>query len=363
MKKALTHNILIQDIQLLIDGARHKAAQAVNTTHLLLNWHIGDRIQQEFLKDQARTELYGQQIIHSLAEELEVTYGRSYDRSSLSRMIKFAKLFPDKENVATLAQQLRWSHVIEVLAIQDDLKRDFYIEMCRIERWSVRGLRKKINSLLFERTALAKKPDILIKKELERMRDDGTLSTDVVFHDPYIIPFTGLKDNHSETDLENAILDELVPFLQELGSDFCFVARQKRMSTETTDKFLDLLLFHRSLKKLIALELKIGRFEPAHKGQMEWYLNWLDQHERKPDEGKPIGIILCADKNEDDIHYLDMDTSGIHVAQYLTALPPKKILEEKLRQAIRVARERYESLQLLEESKKQIDKLDKEDEA
>jgi predicted nuclease of restriction endonuclease-like (RecB) superfamily len=350
----ISNTTLIKDIQLLIDGARHKAAQAVNATHLLLNWHIGNRIQQE-LYEQERAD-YRQKIVRHIANELEVTYGRSYDKTSLSRMIKFAKLFPNREIVATLSQQLRWSHVVEILAIQDDLKRNFYIEMCRIEQWTVRDLRAKINSMLFERTALSKKPDLLIHKEIERMRNDGTLSTDVVFHDPYIIRFTGLKDNHSETDLENAILDELVSFLQELGSDFCFIARQKRMSTETTDKYLDLLLFHRGLKRLIALELKLGRFQPAHKGQMEWYLNWLDQHERKPDEGKPIGIILCSDKNEDDIHYLDMDASGIHVAQYLTALPPKKVLEEKLRKAIMVARERYESLILLKDNKKQLDK-------
>ena len=177
-------------------------------------------------------------MIPKLATMLEMEYGRGYDKTSLSRMIKFAKLFPNTEIIATLSQQLRWSHIVEILAIQDELKRNFYLEICRIERWSVRSLREKVNSMLFERTSLAKKPALLIKKEIKRMQEERTLSTDVFFHDPYIIPFTGLKDSHHEIDLENAILDILVPFLQELGSDFCFVARQKRMSTENIDRYM-----------------------------------------------------------------------------------------------------------------------------
>ncbi|BAO99482.1 PDDEXK nuclease domain-containing protein [Wolbachia endosymbiont of Cimex lectularius] len=199
--------------------------------------------------------------------------------------------------------------------------------------------------MLYERTALAKKPEDFIKQSIKQLREENTLAPEFIFHDPYFLNFVELPSSYSETDLENTILDELIKFLQEFGNDFCFVTRQKRMSTKATDRYLDLLFFHRGLRRLIAIELKIGRFEPAYKGQMEWYLNWLDKNERKPDEEKPLGIILCADKDQEDIEYLELEGSNIHVAQYLTQLPPKKILEEKLRKAISIAREKCERLQ------------------
>lgn len=331
---------LFIDINKLIENAKLHISQECNLTHVMLNWNIGNRINLEILKND-RAE-YGRSIMVALAGKLQIKYGQGYDKTSLSRMVKFSKLYSKKEIVASLSQQLAWSHVIQLIAINDDLRRDFYTEMCRLENWDVRTLRKKVNGMLYERSALAKKPEKLIKQEINQIQENNTITKDFIFRDPYFLDFTGLDGNYSESDLENSILDELTKFIQEFGNDFCFVARQKRMSTENKDRYLDLLFFHRGLRRLIGVELKIGTFEPSHKGQMEWYLNWLDKHERKPGEERPLGIILCADKDQEDVEYLELDGSGIHVAQYLTQLPPREVLEKKLRKAIEIARERYE---------------------
>lgn len=344
MPNDITTN-LFKDIKNLIESARTRISREFSVTHVMLNWHIGNRTNHEILKSE-RAE-YGQKIISNLSNQLQSEYGRGYDKTSISRMIKFAKLFPDQKIVATLSQQLSWSQVIQLIAIPDELKRNFYAEMCRLESWDVRTLKNKINSMLFERTALSKKPEHLIQQEIDHLRNTNALTPSVIFHDPYFLDFIGLKEDYSETDLENAILNELTKFLQEFGNDFCFLARQKRMVTENKDRYLDLLFFHRGLHRLIAIELKIGAFEPSHKGQMEWYLNWLDKHEKKPGEDKPLGIILCANKDQGDVEYLELDASGIHVAQYLTQLPPREILEERLIKAIEIAREKYEHLQLM----------------
>lgn len=202
--------------------------------------------------------------------------------------------------------------------------------------------------MLFERTALSKQPEKLIEHELAKLKETQMLTPNMVFKDPCFLDFLGLKTQYTESDLESAILDHIVEFIQELGTDFCFVARQKRMPTKQKDRYLDLLFFHRGMRRLVAIELKLGRFEPEHKGQMEWYLRWLDRNERKAGEDKPLGIILCSHKDEEDVEYLELDDAGIHVSQYLTELPSKALLEEKLHRAIANARERYE-LRLIDE--------------
>ena len=349
MTKNITTN-LFRDIQQLIESAKQRVSMEFKITHVLLNWHIGQRINQEILNNE-RAE-YGKELIENLSTQLKIQYGQGYDKTALSRMIKFAKLYPDKQIVAALSQQLTWSHTVKLIAISDDLKRDFYAEMCRIESWSVKTFNEKIGSMLYERTALSKKPEKLIRRDIENLRKDNKLTPDFIFHDPFFLNFTGLKQEYSELDLENAILDELTKFIREFGNDFCFVDRQKRMSTENKDRYLDLLFFHRGMRRLIAIELKIDAFEPSHKGQMEWYLNWLDKNERKPGEERPLGIILCADKDQGDVEYLELDASGIHVAQYLTELPPRKLLEEKLMKAIAIAREKYARLEQLSDDDK-----------
>lgn len=337
-------NNLYHDIVKLIQQGKRQVATEVNSTVVLLYWSIGKRINDEILLDKRAD--YGNQVIDNVARKLTLEFGKGYSRSSLFRMIRFIKLYPDHSIVATVSRQLSWSHIVLFCQIDDDLKRDFYMQMACAEQWGVRLLRKKMNSMLFERTAISKKPEEVIKYELEKFANTQKLTPDLVFRDPCFLDFIGLDTKYSESDLEHAILDHIAEFIQEIGHDFCFVARQKRMSTQKKDRYLDLLFYHRGMSRLVAIELKIGHFEPEHKGQMEWYLRWLDKNERKPNEEKPIGIILCADKDEEDVEYLELDQSGIHVSQYLTNLLPKKLMEEKLHKAIALAKQSHEQKML-----------------
>ncbi|MCE5317078.1 MAG: YhcG family protein, partial [Parachlamydia sp.] len=236
--------------------------------------------------------------------------------------------------------QLSWSHFVRLITLKDQLKRDFYAEMCRIEKWNVRTLRKKIDSMLYERTALSRKPELVAQAEMDMLRRKDQLTPDLVFRDPYVLEFLNLNDRYLERDLEDAIMRELEKFLLELGVGFCFVARQKRIIVDNEDFHLDLLFFHRKLMRLVAIELKIDDFKPEYKGQMELYLRWLDKHERGAKEESPMGLILCAGKQREQIELLELGNSGIHVAEYLTALPSKKMLQEKLHMAIEHARKR-----------------------
>ena len=251
--------------------------------------------------------------------------------------------FPNPEIVATLSRQLGWSHFVEIIPLKDALKQEFYAEMCRVERWSVRTLRSKIGGMLFERTALSRKPAELAKQEFAKLRADDTLTPDLVFRDPYFLDFLGLKDTYSEKDLETAILREIEQFILELGVGFAFVARQKRIIIDGEDFYLDLLFYHRKLRRLVAIDLKLERFKAADKGQMELYLRWLEKHETEPEEESPIGLILCEDKGDEQVELLQLDKSGIRVAAYLTELPPKALLQKKLRAAAELARKQLEN--------------------
>jgi len=341
--------LLINEISHLIEKAKSHVAREYNVTHLILNWMIGKRINDEILK--SRRAEYGEQIIIEISKTLTLRYGGGYSRPNLFRMVRFAKLFPKKEIISTMSRQLSWSHFVLIGAIEDGIKRDFYIQMCKVQKWSVRDLQKQIKGMLYERTAISKKPDKIIQESIKKLEDTDEMSTNLIFKDPYFIDFIGSKEYSNEEELEGLILDNITKFLQELGNEFCFVARQKRMSIKNKDRYLDLLFYNRRLRCLVALDLKIGDFEPAHKGQMEWYLSWLDKHEKLEYENKPIGIVLCAGKDHEDIEYMKMEESGIHVAEYITELPTKGELERKLHMAIKVGKEVYErkALQLKDE--------------
>ena len=258
-------------------------------------------------------------------------------------MIQFAEVFPDKKIVVSLIRQLSWTHFIALIPLKDDLQRNFYAEMCRIERWSVRTLRKKIDGMLYERTAISKKSEKLIEKDLAVLREEDRLTPDLVFRDPYFLDFLGLKDTFSAKDLESSILREMESFILELGIGFSFVARQKRIAVDSDDYYLDLLFFHRKLKRLIAIELKLGKFKAAYKGQMELYLRWLEKYEKEPGEETPLGLILCAGKTSEQIELLQLGKSGIKVAEYMTELPKRELLEQRLHKAVELARERLEA--------------------
>ena len=321
---------LVSDIRQLIEGTRQAVSQTVNSGMTMLYWHIGKRINDDVLAKQ-RAE-YGRQIVISVALQLGTDYGRGFDEKSLRRMIQFADTFPNAEIVATLSRQLTWSHFVELIPLKDSLQRDFYAQICRIENWSVRTLRQKIDGMLFERTAISKKPDELAQLELRQLREDDRMTPDLVFRNPYILDFLNLTDTFSELDLEEAILREIEKFILELGNGFAFVERQKRMIIDNQDFRLDLLFYHRRLKRLVAIELKLGKFKAAYKGQMELYLRWLEKHDVQPGEDKPIGLILCAEGNNEQVELLQLDAANIRVAEYLTDYLPNELLKQKLHQ-------------------------------
>jgi predicted nuclease of restriction endonuclease-like (RecB) superfamily len=330
--------LLVNELGAMIEAARKQVAVAANAGLVTLYWQIGYRVRTEVLE--GRRAEYGAHVVPAVGKQLEARYGGGFGEKNLRRMVQFSGLFPDTKIVAALLRQLGWTHFTMLIPIKDPLKREFYAEMCRVERWSTRTLREQLDGMLFERTALSKKPEALIRKELSALREKGELSPSLVFRDPYMLPFLGLADTYSEKDLESAILREIERFLLELSGGFAFVERQKRITLDSDDYYLDLLFFHRRMQRLVAIELKIGDFKPADSGQMELYLRWLDRHERQPSEQPPLGIILCAGKKRETVEYLDLDARGIHVAEYLTELPPRKVLEERLHRAIEVARNR-----------------------
>ncbi len=332
----VTTTRLLGDIRALIDQSRSFVAQTVNSTLVTLYWHIGKKIGTEVL-GQKRAD-YGEKIIVTLSQQLTAEYGRGFAERSLRHMLRFAEAFPDDAIVSALRRDLGWTHFKRLIYFDDKLKRDFYAEMCRIEKWSTRTLDKKIGGMLYERTAIARKPEKVVANELALLRDTDTMTPDLVFRDPYVLDFLGLPQEYSEKDLENAILREIEKFLLELGTDFTFVARQKRMSIGKEDFYLDLLFYHRGLRRLIAIDLKLEHFTAAYKGQMELYLRWLDKHERRTGEESPLGLILCSENDPEQIELLELNQSGIRVAEYLTELPPRALLEAKLNEAIKFSR-------------------------
>ena len=334
---------LIKDLRQIIEQARGRVAATANYELTMMYWHIGERINREVLGNQ-RAE-YGKQIVSAIATQLQTEYGeKGFDEKNIRRMMQFASFLRDEQIVVTVSRQLSWSHFVEVMPIKDELKREFYLTLAASERWSVRRLRKEIDNMLFERTAISNKPDKLVKKELSSLRDDNVMSPDIVFKSPYFLEFTGLKGMYSERDLEDSLVAHLEQFIIELGNGFSFVARQKRMIIDGEDFYLDLLFYHRRLHRLIAIDLKLGRFKAQYKGQMELYLRWLEQYEMEPGEESPLGLLLCTEGNEEQIELLQLDKSGIKVAQYLTELPPREILQRQIQKSLEAAKARFNNI-------------------
>lgn len=333
---------LLSDVRSLIETSRRQVALAVNSAMVLTYWSVGARIATEIIADE-RGE-YGKRVVERLAGLLSAEYGSGFSKRNLFEMVRIARVFPDSRIVQTLSAQLGWSHFVVLSRLEDPLQREFYAQMGATERWSVRTLQQKIQGMLFERTAISRKPEELAVRELEALRDEDRLSADLVFRDQYFLHFLGLKDAYSERDLESAILRELESFLAELGSDFTFVGRQRRMTVDGVDYRIDLLFFHRRLRRLIAIDLKLGRFQAADKGQMELYLRWLQKYEMRAGEEPPLGLILCAGKSEQHVELLELERSGIRVAEYTTEFPPRELLAAKLHDAVAAARERMDRL-------------------
>jgi predicted nuclease of restriction endonuclease-like (RecB) superfamily len=333
-----SNDLLFQEVRQLIDTAKHRAAVAINAEITLLYWQIGNRIHTEILQGQ-RAE-YGKQIIVSLSTQLTQTYGKGWGEKQLRHCLRLTETFPDLEIVYTLCREFSWSQFRQFIYIDDPIKRDFYMEMTKLERWSVRQLQERLNSMLYERTALSRKPEDTIRHDLEQLRQTQQIYPDLLLKDPYILDFLDLNDRYLEKDLEDAILRDIEKFILELGAGFTFIARQKRIQIDDDDFYIDLLFYNRKLKRLIAIDLKLGNFHPEYKGQMELYLRWLAKYDCESDELPPLGIILCAGKKQEQIELLELDKSGIHVAEYLTVLPPKELLQAKLQESILAARRR-----------------------
>ncbi len=342
MLQKLEHDGLLNNLRVLINTSKNRLSTTINQEMTLLYWNIGKSIQTEILKFE-RPE-YGEQIIEKIGSALQLEYGRGFGPRVLQRTLQFYKFFPDFEMASTLSTRLTWSHFVELFPIQDKQKRNFYAEMCRIDSWSVRTLREKIGKMLYERTAISQQPDDVIQDSLSLVKFEDKLTPQLILQDPYVIDFLNLPKNYSESQLESSILDQIEKFLLELGVGFCFIARQKRITVGNDDFYIDLLLYNRYLKRIFVIELKTTHFKPAHKGQMELYLNWIDKYERRPDEDSPIGIILCTEKDKEIINLFDLVSNSIHVAQYTTVLPPKEIFEKKVQEIIEKTKEIYPAL-------------------
>ncbi len=339
MSELIENKNLLNELKSLIETTKQNVAISVNSSLTLMYWQIGYKINEDILKN-SRAE-YGKEILQTVSAKLTEEFGQGYSYSSLTRMMKFAQYFTF-ENIATLSQQLSWSHFKELLPMEDNLKIEFYSQMSALDKWSVRTLRNRIDSMLYERTALSKIPDELITYEIEKLKE-GVVTPNMVLKDPYILDFLELNDRYLEKDLEDAILRDIENFILELGNGFSFIARQKRVQIGEDDFYIDLLFYNRKLKRLIALDLKLGKFKAEYKGQMELYLKYLEKYEKEEDENTPLGIILCSDKNQEQIELLELEKSDIHVAKYLTILPPKEEFEKRLKKAIQNAKEKYQN--------------------
>lgn len=334
--------VLYEDVCQIIDGTRGRIASYVNTEVCLTNWYVGKRIKEDVLYNQ-RAE-YGKKVIKNLSIKLIERYGVGWSEKTLRHCLRAAETFSKENIISATRRQLTWTHLKSLMYIKDPLERQFYAQMCCSEHWDTRTLDEKIDKQLYQTTALSRKPEEVIRKELEESKTKNQLLPDMVFRSSYFLDILGLPDIFSEKDLENTILAQVEDFLSELGSDFTFVKRQKRITIDAVDYYIDLLFFHRELRRLVVVDLKLGKFKPEYEGQMRLYLRYLNQNDRKPWEESPVGLILCSEGNTEHIEYMMLDDeSPIKVAQYYTKLPDKKLLSEKLRKAIAIAREHYRS--------------------
>jgi predicted nuclease of restriction endonuclease-like (RecB) superfamily len=331
MKEDIT---LIQNIVALVRQSRTKVAITVNTELTLLYWQIGTHIKQSVLND-SRAE-YGKHIVENISKNLTQEFGKGWSVKQLHHCLIFAEIFDEKAIFSAVQRNLSWTHFKTIMYESSEIKRMFYLEMTATNKWSTRELEKQIDTMLFERTAIATKPEDLIKNELEAT-SKGQFSLDLIFKNTYVLDFLGLSGNYSENDLENAILNHIQSFIMEMGNGFAFIERQKRISVDGTDYHLDLLFYHRKLKSLVAIDLKLGKFKPQHKGQMELYLRWLERHEMQEGENTPIGLLLCSEGNTEHIELLMLNQNDVRVAQYLTELPSKEWFIEKLHRAVQIA--------------------------
>ena len=327
-------NRLFLEISGMIETTRKRLHNHASNETIFLFWQIGKRINEDILNHE-RAE-YGKQVVKTISKLLIEVHGNSFEARNLRRMMQFAEQFPDYEIVSPLASQLKWSHFIEILPLPKMEAKIYYLTESATWLSTRNQLRDMIKRKAYERREIA--DGQLTQKSLIPL---GT------FKDPYFFDVLGLKDEYLESDLEDAVLRELEKFILEFGKGFAFVERQKRMIIGGKDYNLDLLFYNRELRRLVAVELKVRKFEPQDKGQMELYLNWLNRYERKTGEEAPIGIILCSDADREVVELMQMDKDGIAVAEYWTTVPPKEKFEQKIQMILSETKERLEARELL----------------
>lgn len=327
---------LFEGVVGIIDNAMAQVAVYVNSQSNITFWNVGRYINTDL--DYQTYSAYGQKIIATLSQRLMARYGKGYTYSALTRMMKVARIYSDREMFATLSQTLSWSHFLELITIEDNTKRLFYQQMGIAEHWSLSQLRRKQDEMAYERSLIAAKPDDEIIDTLNKVTPQHT-EPDAVLKSSYVLDFLGLSDYYSEDELEAAISKQLENFILELGQGFAFLERQKRFTIDGTDYYLDLLFYHRNLKCLVAIDLKLGKFKPQYKGQMELYLKYMQKHDMQPGENPPIGLLLCSEGNTEHIELLMLDEDNIKVSQYTTKLPDKQWFIDKLNRSIMIAKE------------------------
>lgn len=342
--KAPVYDALLDGVVSLLEIARRTAARSVNSVLTIAYWEIGRRIVEHEQKGEARAE-YGELLLDRLAADLSERFGRGFSRSNVFQMRQFYLAYQGK--IQTVSGQfdggpfpLSWSHYTRLLSVTDEVARAFYEQEAIRGGWSVRQLDRQISTLFYDRARKSRKELVPSSKPEDRLTPDEEI------RDPFVLEFLGLRDEYSESDLEDALIRHLEQFLLELGNDFAFVARQKRMRVGHEWYRVDLLFFHRRLRCLILIDLKLGKFTHADAGQMNLYLNYAREHWTHADENPPVGLILCSEKNAAVAHYaLGNLKNSVLAREYQLSLPDEGSLSRELAEGRKVLQARIESNQ------------------
>lgn len=324
------YNYLISSIGALLEDARKRVYIQVNQILVKTYWEIGRRIVEYEQKGKEKAE-YGSKLFETLAKDLRQKYGKGFSRSNIIYMRLLYIRYPKSQ---TLSDQLSWSHYIEFLMIDNDLKRSFYEKQCIIERWSTRELKRQKNSLLFERITINKDKESVL--ELAQRGHPIKKAEDLI-KDPYVLEFLDISENraYSEKELEQSIIDNLQKFLLELGKGFTFVARQFRITLGNRHYYVDLVFYHRILKCFVLIDLKIGEVTHTDIGQMNMYLNYFQKEEMTKGDNEPVGIILAKEKETIVVEYaLGGLSNKLFVSKYKLYLPSKEELEREVERLI-----------------------------
>lgn len=341
--KKSNYQSLVQSIGGLIQSARIRVVQTINTEMVNLYWEIGRHI-VEYEQGGSDRAKYGEKLIERLAEDLTHQFGKGFSSRNLKNMRTLYASFPirqalpaeldNDELFQVLPDGLSWTHLVMILRVEEPLARHFYIKQCQIEQWSTRELERQINSMLFERIALSKD-----KKGVLEMAKKGhqIFKPEDLLKDPFVFEFLNLSEDHklSERDLEQKLIGHLKQFLLELGQGFCFVAQQKRITIDADHNYIDLVFYHRILKCFVLIDLKMRAFKPSDAGQMNFYINYMKDNENAPEDNPPIGILLCLDRNELYVKYATAGMANLILAgRFKLALPSPELLKAEVQKVL-----------------------------